>query len=311
MRRIVYGQDRARPQDSRSAAFADDTAKLEANLRKRRSLVPVVTAMAALVCFGAIVWYAYTWGTGQMASDELPVVRAEQMPEKVKPDQPGGLDVPHQGIGLLNDGAEGERTAKVERLLPLPEIPNPPPPLENTAGQSAQLPPEEPMPEPVAEAPLMAGEPPADVAEPSQMATAEMAKPLPKPDAAPAEDQDQIAELLNQAPMETANGDSGGGEAAKEAASSPGRQVAALTAGDVVVQLASVKSQAAASQEWARLQKAHPGLLGSLPLSLETAQVKGATYYRVQTGPFPSRTAAADFCAQLKAQKQDCLVKQR
>ena len=71
MRRIIYGQDREG--DSRSAAFDDDTAELEADLRERRSLVPIVTALAAVFCFGAIVWYAYTWGTGKMASEELPV----------------------------------------------------------------------------------------------------------------------------------------------------------------------------------------------------------------------------------------------
>src|SRR3546814_14234464 len=88
-------------------------------------------------------------------------------------------------------------------------------------------------------------------------------------------------------------------------------QTAAATAGDVVLQLSSVKSEAAAAQEWKRLQGEHPGLLGKLPLALETAAVQGTTYYRVQTGPFPSRAAAADVCTKLKARNQDCLVKQR
>ena len=90
MRRIVYGEDRemvenalkGRMPDSRTAAFDEDTAELEADLQGRRNLVPIVTALAAVVCFGAIVWYAYTWGTGQMTSEELPVVRAQPMPEK-------------------------------------------------------------------------------------------------------------------------------------------------------------------------------------------------------------------------------------
>ena len=99
MRRIVYGEDRGTARDSRGAAFAQDTEELEANLRERRSLVPAVTALAALFCFGAIVWYAYTWGTGQMASDDLPVVSAQPMPEKTKPEQPGGSDHgPHREV---------------------------------------------------------------------------------------------------------------------------------------------------------------------------------------------------------------------
>ena len=115
MRRIVYGEDRETMRDSRSTAFAQDTEELEADLRGRRSLVPAVTALAAIFCFGAIVWYAYTWGTGKMASEDLPVVVAEPMPEKVKPEQPGGMEVPHQDIAVLNQGETGAGEGRVEQ----------------------------------------------------------------------------------------------------------------------------------------------------------------------------------------------------
>src|SRR3546814_8766695 len=68
--RAVYGSDRdddeweGREQvglgDGRSQAFAEDTAELASHLRGRRNLVPIVTALAAVVCFVAIVWYAYS-----------------------------------------------------------------------------------------------------------------------------------------------------------------------------------------------------------------------------------------------------------
>ena len=327
VRRIIYGQDGDGPQDSRSAAFAEDTADLEANLRGRRSLVPIVTAMAALFCFGAIVWYAYSWGTGKMTSDELPVVVAEPMPEKTRPEQPGGLEVPHQDKMVLNDGLEGEGAPRVERLLPQAEIPQPPQPLEPPASQTAEMRPEDQMPEQIPEAPLVAESPaaaateemvaeestPAEMPEPPEMAAAaEIAKPVPRPEAQESGAGDQIAALLEQEPLETANGpatDAQTDSALPEA--TPGAQIAAISPGDVVLQLSSVKSEAAAAQEWVRLQKAHPALLGDRPLTLETAEVKGATYYRVQTGPFASRGAAADLCAQLKVKNQDCIVKQR
>src|SRR3546814_17677571 len=104
MRRIVYGSDRdddeweGREQvglgDGRSQAFAAATAELASHLRGRRNPVPIVTALADVVCFVAIVWYAYSWGTGQLASDELPVVVAEPTPEKAKPQPPGGKAAP-------------------------------------------------------------------------------------------------------------------------------------------------------------------------------------------------------------------------
>jgi hypothetical protein len=342
MRRIIYGQGHKHPnyggqpretgvrraRDSRSQAFEDDTAELEADLRGRRSLVPVVTALAAVFCFGAIVWYAYSWGTGQMTSEELPVVRAQPMPDKVRPEQPGGMEVPHQGIAVLNEGGEGAGQAPgqgdsqtAERLLPRPETPEPPEPLPRDL--TAQVPVQETFPE-APEAPLIADGSDADITEApelapefaedipeapdgeaTRMAEGGVMKPIPKP-----ADQDQIARLLEQQPLETANGESEIPE--PPAATAPAAtQTAAVTTGDVVLQLSSVKSEAAAGQEWQRLKAAHPGLLGELPLTLETAQVSGTTYYRVQTGPFPNRSAAADVCSQLKARNQDCLVKQR
>lgn len=341
MRRIVYSQDRrmiedalrGRAPDSRSRAFDDDTAELEADLRGRRSLVPVVTALAAVFCFGAIVWYAYTWGTGQMTSEELPVVRAQPMPDKVRPEQPGGMEVPHQGIAVLNEGGEGAGEGAgqtAERLLPRPEAPEPlePLPPEST---TAQLPAEQTFPE-APEAPLMADGSDSDITEAPELApefaedspegsdseTTQLAgggimKPIPKPQSGAEEGGDQIARLLEQQPLETANGESDIPEAPAAAAPAApaATQTAAVTAGDVVLQLSSVKSEADAAREWQRLKAAHPGLLGDRPLTLETALVQGTTYYRVQTGPYPSRSAAAEVCSQLKARNQDCLVKQR
>ncbi|MEQ8356944.1 MAG: SPOR domain-containing protein [Kiloniellaceae bacterium] len=309
MRRIIYGQDRETRRDSRSSAFAQDTEELAADLRGRRSLVPVVTALAALLSFGAIVWYAYSWGTGQMANEDLPVVSAQPIPEKVKPDQPGGMDVPHQGIAVLNEGESGGETPPVERLLPPPETPAPPEPLEPALAQLTEPGAEESIPQ-APEAPLIAEAPPADAVPSSELAQSDAVSdaasgavvPIPKP--GEGEGQDQIAALLEQEPLETANGEP------SQPPSAP-TQSAALATGAVVLQLSSVKSEAAAGQEWARLQKAHPDQLGGRALALDSAEVKGTTYYRVQTGPFPSRAAAADLCAQLKSRNQDCLVKQR
>lgn len=333
MRRIVYGEDRETMRDSRSAAFAQDTEELEADLRGRRSLVPAVTALAAIFCFGAIVWYAYTWGTGKMASEDLPVVVAEPMPEKVKPAQPGGMEVPHQGIAVLNQGETGAGEGRVEQLLPPPETPAPPETMAPAAPQTALQGGEETLPPAPGEAPLVAEvspdmptpEAPADslaataapetpgtpdTPDTTEPAEAVIAKPIPKPQTDDGSE-DQIAALLEQAPLETADGEPSDAPLPSPPAAPAATQTAALTPGAVVLQLASVTSEAAAGREWTRLQKAHPELLGGLDLSLHSAQVKGTTYYRVQTGPFASRAAAADLCARLKSRNQDCLVTTR
>jgi cell division septation protein DedD len=75
------------------------------------------------------------------------------------------------------------------------------------------------------------------------------------------------------------------------------------------IQLAAVKSEQAARQEWGRMQKAHPDLLADMRLTVQRADLgdKGV-FFRIQGGPLPDRTTAEDVCAELKSTKQPCLV---
>ncbi len=83
----------------------------------------------------------------------------------------------------------------------------------------------------------------------------------------------------------------------------------ALAAGNYYVQLASVKSDDVARKEWARLQRAHPDLLGDLELSVQSADLGDrGIFFRIRTGPFPNRATAQDMCWQIKAAKLVCLV---
>lgn len=66
--------------------------------------------MALLVATAAIylfsVWYAYTIGVRTGSERVAPLIRAERTPAKVKPADPGGLKVPHQG-STVYDPIEG------------------------------------------------------------------------------------------------------------------------------------------------------------------------------------------------------------
>jgi cell division septation protein DedD len=93
----------------------------------RGRLLPVATAVFALLGFAGITWYAYQWSTGEIAPEELPVIRAETTPSKIRPESPGGLEVPYQETLALNDIQPDPEKPQVERLLPPPETPLPPP----------------------------------------------------------------------------------------------------------------------------------------------------------------------------------------
>jgi len=77
----------------------------------------------------------------------------------------------------------------------------------------------------------------------------------------------------------------------------------------VLIQIASVKSEAQARRAWTRLQRQHPDLLGGLDLVLQSVDLgTRGTFHRIRAGPLPNKATAEDLCWQLRAVKIDCLV---
>lgn len=78
-----------------------------------------------------------------------------------------------------------------------------------------------------------------------------------------------------------------------------------------VLHLSSLRSEEAAKREWSDLQHSFPEPLGGLQAQFHRTELgdKG-TFYRVLAGPLPSRDAAAEVCAALKAKdaRQYCRV---
>jgi cell division septation protein DedD len=83
-------------------------------------------------------------------------------------------------------------------------------------------------------------------------------------------------------------------------------------AGRFVVQLASLASEAEASQIGAVIKSKHPDLLGTFDLLVRRADLgaEKGVWYRVLAGPFAARAAADQLCTRLRAAPTpaDCLV---
>jgi hypothetical protein len=273
----------------------------------------ILASLAALAVFGGIAWYAYDWGVSQFNTTRLPIILADSEPIKSRPESPGGLEVPNQNVAVLNDLAPDPQKPQVERLLPPLETPQPPPsetveaeipnfasaPLETAAGppdvtQDSALPPLPPEPQtepqiaaappkPKVEAPKIEVAPAPAIQTPSVQAPAQAPTPAPQV-AAPQVAAPQVAVL--------------------PPASAP--------AGAFVVQLASLKAKDGARPAWARMQKAHPALLGERVLAIQEIDLGArGLFYRVQAGYFTERAEALSLCNALKARGQDCLVIKR
>lgn len=272
---------------------------------RRGLLMPLAASLAVLAGFAGAVWYAYNWGLEDGSHMEIPLVEAEDAPLKVRPDDPGGLKVPNQDSLVMNRDSADEGPIQVERLLPEPETPQPLEPLERPAEADAAATAEVPATPP--EVAAAAQEPATGPAAADETRLTEA--PLPS-SGQPTVDQSQPGRATSAA--------EGGDGAARPAAGTTrtarlkaATQVSELKQGDTVIQLASVASGEAAAQEWKRLQKAYPDLLGDMELAVQKVTVKGKEYHRMQTGPFPTRATAQEMCALLKAKKQACLVTKR
>ncbi|MCW2243177.1 SPOR domain-containing protein [Azospirillum canadense] len=312
----------------------------------RRGLLGLGMAVVGIVAFaGAIV---VTYGKGDRASPDggPPLLTADGTPTKMRPEQPGGMEVPHQDKLVYERLNEHGAKPQVERLLPPPEEPlprpvvtpqMPAPPAMPEVPPVAQLPPPPPgatttvprLPDgqpaagadgqAVAPPPAVAAVPPA----PAPVAkAAPAAKPAPSPAAQP---QPNAPKAAPAAPVQTAAlptppkptapaAQAPAPQAAKPAPSpaaapaAPPAPAKAAGGGGWRIQLASLRSEAEATAEWKRLSGRHPDALGGLSMQVVKADLgEKGVYYRVQgVGLNEDRAKAA--CAQLKAQSVGCVV---
>src|SRR5439155_12215681 len=184
--------------------------------RPDRRLPTIFLSVLAMALFAGGLWFAYVQGTRHPAvtasGDAVPLIRADERPTKVKPDQPGGMTIPDQNVSLYNEKPGG---TPVEKLLPAPEqpLPRPAPAAREAAA---------PAPPAV----------PATQQPPAQPAAKAAASAAPKPAAA--------------------------------APAKPAATAAALPGGKVQLQLGSLRSPEAAREDWSRLKRENPDLLGKL-----------------------------------------------
>jgi cell division septation protein DedD len=272
--------------------------------RRGKKIMTGLVAVAAVLGFGVVLVYAYNKGKQEGTGSTPPVILAEEGPSKIRPENPGGMNVPNRDKEVFNRLEADSQTSTVERLLPPPEKPMTPP-----------APPPAAAPEDMAKMAPAAGTegnvavPLSPPAAPTAAAPTEI-KPLvatpPKPPTPP-----PAAEKPAAPPKEVAAKTPPPTPAAKPAPKPAPKPVA--NAGAYRVQMASLKSRAAVEKSWAALKRWHADLLGNLQLDIQSVQLSGGrgTFYRMQAGPLASRAQANALCASLKSRKQGCIVVRR
>jgi hypothetical protein len=226
------------------------------------------------------------WSMMGHRSTTVPVVQADSRPVRVKPENPGGMQIAGANEDIFSTGS-GTNGGK---LAPPPEAPapqalrTPPPPPAPPVAAPAPVTAAPPVPvKPIVTTPLAAAKPAAVTASAAPKPVAEKATVPPEKPAAAAADKRVVAAPASE---------HAAGSAAKGA----------------LVQLAAVSSEEAAKNEWQRLEKRLPDLLSTRKPAISKTERDGHTLWRLRTGGFSDVAQATVFCERVRAKGTGCSV---
>nr|WP_283949729.1 SPOR domain-containing protein [Limobrevibacterium gyesilva] len=224
---------------------------------------------------GALLVLVGAWSLTGRRHSGIPVVEADSRPLRVKPENPGGLQVAGSDEAILS--GKSDDTAA---LAPPPEAPAP----QALKAQERLAAAPAPAAPPVAANPVPAAQ--TVSLSPAAPATPGTALVSPLPDTKP------------PAPKPAA---------VAKAAPTPAPSAAPAGRG-AQVQLAALVSEQAALSEWQRLEKKMPDVLGGRKPAVMKVEHEGKTFWRLRTGGFADATEASSFCAKIKAKGASCSV---
>jgi cell division protein FtsN len=240
-------------------------------------IIGAVLALLIVTGFGVGIWYAYDQGVKKGVQLAPPIISADTSPVKEKPEEPGGMDIPHQDKQVFSVLKSGEGAEKVEKLMP---------PLEEST--------EDAQPEKEVAAGKSENEGTADDAPAEKLIekATETAPEKPAVVVAPVPDKKPTEELVAKSPEPVVK-----------------TPVVSTSGTRYRVQLGSFRNKEAAEKQWTTLKGKFASLLGDVSYRVQDIDVKDkGTFHRLQAGAYENRSNAISLCESLKAQKQDCLV---
>jgi hypothetical protein len=248
----------------------------------------VIIAFIALGALVVLARYAHEKGKAAEVLKDIPLIRADEKPFKIKPENPGGMDIPHQDktIYQMLEEPSGQKE-EIKRILPLPEKPVPPSEVkpEDASFVKAReaMVNSEPVRAPRVEK-LVGGSEKPKLKPATKPKATRVEKPKPAPKVKPlveSASKPKITPLVSQ----------GGG-------------------GEVAVQLGALRTREEAELVWQKLGKSHVDVMPpALRKGVEPVAVEGkGTLYRLQAKGFASPQQAAELCKALTSRNQPCFV---
>lgn len=272
-----------------------DVAEAKASAWRGRAAT-AAGALISLALLAIVVIWSYRLGVRD--ANDVPVIRAQTEATKIKPEQPGGIEIAHQDREVYNivdgtppptDGAfapsEETLTAEDAPVAPAPE-PRPDPIVEPTVVT--------PSPDPVVEAAVAAKVEVAPITEPTPETPVEEA----------AEDVSPVAPKV--APVALRRPTRAAIQPPKAAALAEPR--AEALASRIQIQLGAFNTEAIAAEQWAALKNRNGDLLSGRARVVTPVDSGGRRLFRLRAGPFKDVDDASTLCRALKARGEDCIV---
>jgi SPOR domain len=143
--------------DQRTGLYVDPSDE-EPPAESPRRMLRIGGTLLVMALFAGGLWFAYFEGArhagGTAESGDIPLIRADTRPIKVKPDQPGGMHIPDRNMLIY-----GQARPAVEHLLPPPEQPMALPAAPSPPSPTAAAPAAAPVPSPAAPSKVAAAQP--------------------------------------------------------------------------------------------------------------------------------------------------------
>ncbi len=291
-----------------------------------------VLPMVLFLGLVAVVWYAYPRSAEQ---EIVPVIHADPMAYKQKPENPGGMVVAHQDSKVF-EPFETVVDEKPEQLLPATEKPiiraklfktrpERKPDFKPMLNLDLQLEqsdaavetliareetiPVEDLKDKLRHPDKLSQKPPSVKAS-EKMAAKPVKVPEPPKKVVVAEEtvpKDDVADVIARLGVETPKAEPKKADKvvlSHKVTSAP----KAAAGGAWLIQLGAFSSSASVDRAWNAAKKKHGTLLSGIDSRPMTVNVKGKTLYRLRAGGFASKAAAQRVCDAIKKSGGSCIV---
>lgn len=254
---------------------------------------------AGIALAGIVGWFVLAPQYAE-TEKEIPIIRRPQTAVKIKPENPGGMEIPNQDKDVYNivEKKEVDNTV-VENLLPKPETPKLPDIVPEVADVNTNATNLDEIVDEVAENKN-------DLPQPKEVKAENKAAENSAAGNVPAKPADLLAGVSAQAP--TANTAKADAPAKIEAPV----VVNTASTGGWQIQLIASKNKTAVEKTWTDLSAKYADLK-NMPHEIQASDLGAqGMFYRLRAGSFASKAEAAQACSNLKAKGlHDCIAKEK